>query len=79
MGGSVCVRVVSLLLERNYRIAGVAVLDVVEGSPVRREGCIHCADRLSPEFTLDALPHMHALLHTRPTGFGSVEEGIEWQ
>ena len=22
---------------------------------------------------------MHALLHTRPAGFGSVEEGIEWQ
>jgi len=31
------------------------------------------------EFTLDALPHMHALLHTRPIGFGSIEEGIEWQ
>jgi len=60
LGGSVCVRTVPLLLERKYRITGVAVLDVVE------------------EFTLDALPHMHALLHTRPAGFGSVEEGIEW-
>jgi len=60
LGGSVCVRAVPLLLERKYRITGVAVLDVVE------------------EFTLDALPHMHALLHTRPIGFGSIEEGIEW-
>ncbi|KAF9650188.1 protein phosphatase methylesterase [Thelephora ganbajun] len=60
LGGSVCVRVVPLLLERKYRLTGVAVLDVVE------------------EFTLDALPNMHALLHTRPTGFGSIEEGIEW-
>jgi len=60
LGGSVCVRVAPLLLERKYRITGVAVLDVVE------------------EFTLDALPHMHALLHTRPTGFGSIEEGVEW-
>jgi protein phosphatase methylesterase 1 len=32
LGGSVCVRVVPLLLERNYRITGVAVLDVVEGT-----------------------------------------------
>jgi len=30
------------------------------------------------EFTLEALPHMHALLHTRPTGFKTVGEGILW-
>jgi len=60
LGGSVCVRAVPLLLERKYRLTGVAVLDVVE------------------EFTLEALPHMHALLHDRPSGFGSIEEGIEY-
>ena len=31
MGGSVMVLAVSLLLEKKYRITGVAVLDVVEG------------------------------------------------
>ena len=30
-------------------------------------------------FTLDALPHMHSLLDTRPDGFDSMEEAIEWQ
>ncbi|KAI6039911.1 Alpha/Beta hydrolase protein [Pisolithus marmoratus] len=27
---------------------------------------------------MEALPHMHALLNTRPEGFGSIEEAIEW-
>ncbi|KIJ62961.1 hypothetical protein HYDPIDRAFT_135455 [Hydnomerulius pinastri MD-312] len=27
---------------------------------------------------VEALPHMHALLNTRPEGFDSVEEAIEW-
>ena len=31
MGGSVVVRTCPLLLERKYRVGGVAVLDVVEG------------------------------------------------
>ncbi|KAJ7018251.1 hypothetical protein C8F04DRAFT_1152096 [Mycena alexandri] len=49
MGGSVV-----------YRVSGVAVLDVVEGS------------------ALEALPHMHSLLNSRPDGFDSVEEAVEW-
>jgi len=60
LGGSVCVRAVPILLERKYKLTGVAVLDVVE------------------EFTLEALPHMHSLLHTRPAGFNSIEEGVEY-
>ncbi|KAF8333909.1 Alpha/Beta hydrolase protein [Amanita rubescens] len=60
MGGSVMVLAVPLLLEKKYRITGVAVLDVVEGS------------------ALEALPHMHNLLNTRPDGFDSIEEAIEW-
>jgi len=28
---------------------------------------------------MEALPHMHALLNTRPEGFDSIEEAIEWQ
>ena len=88
LGGSVCVRTVPLLLERKYRITGVAVLDVVEGAPVQDQRIpsirpamfVHRVNwPLLLEFTLDALPHMHALLHTRPIGFGSIEEGIEWQ
>lgn len=27
---------------------------------------------------MEALPHMHALLNTRPEGFDSIEEAIEW-
>lgn len=86
LGGAVCVRAVPLLLERKYRITGVAVLDVVEGTSAQVQRSLDCSPtrfvrcvRLLLEFTLDALPHMHALLHTRPIGFGSIEEGVEWQ
>ncbi|KAG1832359.1 hypothetical protein DFJ58DRAFT_823134 [Suillus subalutaceus] len=60
MGGSVCVRACPILQQRKFNIAGVAVLDVVEGTAV------------------EALPHMHAILNSRPEGFDSVEEAIEW-
>lgn len=30
-------------------------------------------------FTLDALPNMMSLLDSRPDGFGSVEEAVQWQ
>ncbi|KAF8589894.1 protein phosphatase methylesterase [Ramaria rubella] len=60
MGGSVTVRASSPLLADKYKLAGVAVLDVVEG------------------FTLEALPHMHNLLDSRPDGFDSQEEAIRW-
>ena len=46
---------------------------------IHRARFVRRVDRFLLEFTLDALPHMHALLHTRPIGFGSVEEGVEWQ
>ncbi|KAG6329914.1 hypothetical protein ID866_9174 [Astraeus odoratus] len=60
MGGSVVVHACPKLQELKYMIAGVAVLDVVEGT------------------AMEALPHMHSLLNTRPEGFDSVEEAIEW-
>ncbi|KAI0305478.1 protein phosphatase methylesterase [Multifurca ochricompacta] len=60
MGGAVIVRVVPLLIEAKYRVSGVAVLDVVEGT------------------ALDALPHMPAILNSRPEGFDSVSDAIEW-
>ncbi|KAG1736317.1 hypothetical protein EDB19DRAFT_1721478 [Suillus lakei] len=60
MGGSVCVRACPILQQRKYNVAGVAVLDVVEGTAV------------------EALPHMHAILNSRPDGFDSVEEAVEW-
>jgi hypothetical protein len=40
MGGSVCVRACPILQQRKYNIAGVAVLDVVEGTYC----CIKCCD-----------------------------------
>jgi len=61
MGGAVVVCTVPLLLEANYRVSGVTVLDVVEGT------------------ALDALPHMPAILNSRPEGFDSVSDAIEWQ
>src|SRR5712691_11443743 len=61
MCGAVVVRTVPLLLEAKYRVSGVAVLDVVEGT------------------ALDALPHMPAILNSRPEGFDSVSDAIEWQ
>ncbi|KAG9056014.1 Protein with carboxyl methyl esterase activity [Serendipita sp. 407] len=60
MGGAVCVRACPVLQEMHYKISGVAVLDVVEGS------------------ALDALPIMMGLLDSRPDGFPSVEEAIQW-
>jgi len=60
MGGSVLVRACPMLLAKKYRVTGVAVLDVVEGSAV------------------EALPHMHNLLNSRPDGFDSLEDAIEW-
>ncbi|KAI9446926.1 protein phosphatase methylesterase [Russula earlei] len=60
MGGAVVVDAVPHLLEARYRVSGVAVLDVVEGT------------------ALDALPHMPAILNSRPEGFDSVSDAIEW-
>ena len=61
MGGAVVVNTVPHLLEAKYRVSGVAVLDVVEGTAI------------------DALPHMPAILNSRPQGFDSVSDAIEWQ
>ena len=61
MGGAVVVNTVPHLLEAKYRVSGVVVLDVVEGTAV------------------DALPHMPAVLNSRPEGFNSVSDAIEWQ
>ncbi|KZT38836.1 protein phosphatase methylesterase [Sistotremastrum suecicum HHB10207 ss-3] len=60
MGGAVIVRACPQLLERKYRVTGVVVLDVVEGSAI------------------EALPHMHSLLNSRPDGFESAEAAITW-
>ncbi|CAE6379062.1 unnamed protein product [Rhizoctonia solani] len=60
MGGTAVVHACPFLLEKGYRISGVAVLDVVEGS------------------AMEALPHMHKLLDSRPDGFASQEAAIEW-
>jgi protein phosphatase methylesterase 1 len=61
MGGAVVVHATPLLLKDKYRVSGVAVLDVVEGT------------------ALDALPHMPAVLNSRPEGFDSISDAIEWQ
>ncbi|CCO32863.1 protein phosphatase methylesterase 1 [Rhizoctonia solani AG-1 IB] len=61
MGGTAVVHGCPSLLEKGYRVSGVAVLDVVEGS------------------AMEALPHMHKLLDSRPDGFASQEAAIEWQ
>ncbi|CAE7157511.1 unnamed protein product [Rhizoctonia solani] len=60
MGGTAVVHACPSLLEKGFRISGVAVLDVVEGS------------------AMEALPHMHKLLDSRPDGFASQEAAIEW-
>ncbi|CAE6465221.1 unnamed protein product [Rhizoctonia solani] len=61
MGGTAVVHACPFLLEKGYRVSGVAVLDVVEGS------------------AMEALPHMHKLLDSRPDGFASQEAAVEWQ
>lgn len=61
MGGAVVVNTVPRLLEAKYRVSGVTVLDVVEGTAI------------------DALPHMPSILNSRPEGFDSVSDAIEWQ
>ncbi|CAG8662662.1 12773_t:CDS:2, partial [Acaulospora colombiana] len=60
MGGAACVKTCPVLQSRQYRVSGVAVLDVVEGS------------------ALEALPIMMGLLDSRPDGFGTQEEAVQW-
>lgn len=60
-------------------LSKVRPLKINTRSIIRRARFVQRVDLLLLEFTLDALPHMHALLHTRPIGFGSIEEGIELQ
>lgn len=77
-----CVRASPVLQQHQYRIAGVCVIDVVEGLQSLSVGIAGClANYVFPhtEFTLDALPLMHSLLNARPEGFDSPEEAIEWQ
>ena len=77
MGGSVIVHACPLLLDKKYRLTGVAVLDVVEGKSnyIRNP---FLANIISGS-ALEALPHMHNLLNARPDGFDSIEEAVEWQ
>lgn len=78
MGGSVVVRACPKLQGLGYVVSGVAVLDVVEGKStmvLRLWGSLILLEGTA----IDALPHMHALLDTRPEGFHSEEEAIEWQ
>jgi len=60
MGGTIVTHAASTLQEAKYRISGVIVLDVVEGS------------------ALEAMPVMRGLLASRPAGFDSIEEAVEW-
>lgn len=79
MGGSVVVRSCPVLIEKRYRIAGVAVLDVVEGSHTHPKQFLLNLIHLSLGSAIEALPHMNSLLNARPDGFDSIEEAIEWQ
>lgn len=87
MGGAVVVRTCPLLLECKYRVGGVSVLDVVEGvyhkSMPLHALAIH---NLSTYFitsstgsAIEALPHMPMILNSRPEGFDSVDDAIDWQ
>jgi protein phosphatase methylesterase 1 len=77
MGGAVCVRACPILQEKRYKVAGVAVLDVVEGELVSLWGSEVFIPRLGS--ALEALPIMMGLLDSRPDGFDSLEEAIQWQ
>lgn len=56
MGGAVAVRAAPLLTN----LAGVTVIDVVEGT------------------AMDALASMQSFLRSRPKGFDSIPQAIEW-
>lgn len=76
------VRACPLLQERKFKITGVAVIDVVEGqicTPLAVSTNLTLIATNPVEYTLEALPMMHSLLDTRPAGFDSPEEAIEWQ
>lgn len=78
MGGAVCVRACPLLQQKGYIIGGVAVLDVVEGKSSHAWLGLLFDKRLAGS-ALDALPIMTSLLDSRPDGFDSIEEAIQWQ
>lgn len=78
MGGSVLVRACPLLLEKKYKVTGVAVLDVVEGSYSSSPSALRNL-KCETGSAIEALPHMNRLLDSRPDGFESTEDAIEWQ
>ena len=78
MGGAVFTNATGRLLEKKYSVGGVTVLDVVEGKSWRYfRGTKHLIGITGS--ALEALPHMHKLLASRPEGFPSVEKAVEWQ
>lgn len=81
MGGSVVVHACPKLQELKYTVSGVVVLDVVEGVQMLTRKAYPTAGQLSyiSGTAMEALPYMHTLLDTRPEGFHSVEDAIEWQ
>lgn len=82
MGGSVITRSCPILQQKSYKIGGVAVLDVVEGTKALH---LHYLKHIPYTYffpsgsAVDALPFMNNLLNARPDGFDSMEEAIEWQ
>lgn len=78
MGGSVVVRSSPRLLELKYRVTGVAVLDVVEGTRIVQVQVLDDHTFFAGS-AMEALPFMHSLLNARPDGFNNIEEAIEWQ
>lgn len=79
MGGSVVTRSVPFLLEKGFSIIGAVVLDVVEGESQRNDSQNWDLAHESIGSAIEALPHMHSLLDSRPDGFQSVEDAIRWQ
>jgi protein phosphatase methylesterase 1 len=76
MGAAPIVHAAPLLQEKGYTVAGVGVLDVVEGALCQLLSTVH---QLTAGTAVESLPLMKSILGKRPTTFGSVPEAIGWQ
>lgn len=72
MGAAPIVHATPLLQEKGYTVAGVGVLDVVEGE-------LEQGRWLTAGTAVESLPLMKSILGKRPSSFGSLPEAIGWQ
>lgn len=81
MGAAPIISAAPLLQQKGYTVAGVGILDVVEGECefAHIASAVQSCDQLTPGTAVESLPLMKSILSKRPTSFNSVSDAIGWQ